>query len=359
MEYDRAVRDFTLDAQQRPDDPFAANHLLTAVLFKELYRVGALDTELYASDSFLSARQFEVDPKVREHIRQLTDRALALSEARLQANPDDIDALYARGVTKATRATTLGLMDKAWFSALRSAIGARRDHERVLELDPNYSDAKMVVGIHYYIVGSLSWTIKAAASMVGLSGSRTKGIQYLYEASRGGGEASVDATMALALFLRREQRYPEAIQLVGGLEAAYPHNFLVALEYANLLNAAGRGPEAIAAYRNLLDEARSGAYQDPRLEQVSWGLGEALRGQQDFAGAVAAYEAVGSFSRVQPELLDRANLAAGEMYDILQQRDLAIRKYQQVVAAAGETPRASLARKYLKQPYRVPKAYFR
>jgi hypothetical protein len=59
---------------------------------------------------------------------------------------------------------------------------------------------------------------------------------------------------------------------------------------------------------------------------------------------------------VQPELLDRANLAAGQMYDILQRRDLAVKKYEQVIATAGESPRANLARKYLKQPYHVPKA---
>jgi hypothetical protein len=356
MEYDKAIRDFSLDAQKRPDDPFAANHLLTAIVFKELYRIGALDTELYASNSFLSARQFEVDPAVRQHIRELTERALGLSEQRLQANPNDIDALYARGVTRATRCTTVALMDKAWLSALRSALAARRDHERVLELDPNYSDAKMVVGIDYYVVGSLSWAIKAAASMVGLSGNRSKGLEYLFEASKSGAENSVDAAITLSLFLRREQRYPEAIQLIGGLAAAYPRNFLVALEYANLLNAAGRGQEAIAAYRKLLEAGRGGVYQDPRLEQAAWGLGEALRGQQDFPGAAAAYEAVGSYSRVEPELLDRANLAAGQMYDVLQKRDQAVKKYQQVIATAGESPHASLARKYLKQPYRLPKA---
>ena len=32
-------------------------------------------------------------------------------------------------------------------------MGARHDHERVLELDPNYLDAKMVVGTHNYVIG--------------------------------------------------------------------------------------------------------------------------------------------------------------------------------------------------------------
>jgi len=30
--------------RRHPDDPFAVNHLLTAVLFRELYRMGALNT---------------------------------------------------------------------------------------------------------------------------------------------------------------------------------------------------------------------------------------------------------------------------------------------------------------------------
>jgi hypothetical protein len=349
MEYDKAIHDFELDAQQHPDDPFAANHLLTAVLFKELYRIGALDTEIYASDNFLTVRQFSVDPQVRQRIRELTDRALVLSERRLQANPNDVQALYARGATRATRSMTMGLLDKAWFSALRNAIGARHDDERVLELDPRNTDAKMALGTDFYVLGSLSWAAKVAASVVGLSGNKEKGFQYLYEAANGGGETSVDARIVLALFLRREQRYPEAITLVEGLTRDYPRSFLFALEYANLLNAAGRGPEAIAAFRRIL--AKSGQYQDPKLEQVEWGLGEALRGQNDFPGAAEAYESVGHFAHVEPDLLARANLAAGEMYDVMQERDLAIQKYRQVIAAQGDSPHAERARKYLKRPY--------
>ncbi len=355
MEYDKAIRDFEQEMQARPDDPSAANHLLTAVLFKELYRIGALDTELFANDSFLDSRHFPVDSKVRARIRELTDRALLLSEQKLRANPEDVSALYARGVTRGMRSTTMGLLDKAWFAALRNALGARRDHERVLEMDPNYADAKMVVGVHNYIIGSLSWAVKAAASIVGISGNRQKGIQYLYEAANGGGEASVDAKIALSLFLRREQRYPEAITLVAGLMTAYPRNYLVALEHANLLNAAGHGPDAVAAYRKLLVDGKDGRYQDPRLEQAAYGLGEALGGQRDFQGAAEAYESVGGFPHVDPELQGRSNLAAGQMYDMLQKRDLAVKKYQQVLTMENDTARANAARKYLKQAYTGPR----
>ncbi|MGA3213414.1 MAG: hypothetical protein ABSD20_19080 [Terriglobales bacterium] len=351
MEYDQAIHDYELVVRQYPDDPIALNHLLAAVLFKELNRIGALDTELYSGNSFLAAKQTAVDPKVRQRISDLTDQAMALSDRRLRANPNDVYALYARGITKATRATTLGPMDKAWFSGLRSALGARHDHERVLELDPGFTDAKMVVGIHNYIIGSLSWTAKVAASMVGLSGSKQKGIQYLYDAANGGQDAAVDSKIVLSLFLRREQRYQEAIALVTDLTNAYPHSYLCALEYANLMNAAGRGPEAVAAYRRLLDAGKAGAFPQSRLEVAAWGLGEALRGQHDFLGAALAYESVSSYPRAETQLKDRANLAAGQMYDLLQKRDLALKKYEQVVAAADDPVRASEARRYMKQPY--------
>ena len=53
--------------------------------------------------------------------------------------------------------------------------GARHDHERVLELDPNYLDAKLVVGTHNYVMGSLPWSVKVAVALVGLSGIEGKG----------------------------------------------------------------------------------------------------------------------------------------------------------------------------------------
>lgn len=351
MEYDRSIHEFEQVVQSHPDDPFAINHLITGVMWKELYRIGALDSELYAKDSFLTSREFPPDPKVRARLKEMMDRAQALEEKRLQENPNDVDALYARGTTKGIRSTYMGLVEKSWLGALRNALAARRDHERVLELDPNYQDAKFVVGVHQYVVGSLNWAWKAAVAVVGVSGSRTKGIQYLYQASNAGGETSVDAKIALSLFLRREQRYKEAIELVGGLLQQYQGNYLVALEHANLLNAAGHGPEAIAAYRRLL-ELGNANFPDARLEQAAWGLGEALRGQHDFKGAAEAYERVSAYTHVEPDLQDRSNLAAGEMYDVLQQRELALRKYRAVInSGGGQSQYADIARKRMKKPY--------
>ena len=206
--------------RRHPDDPFAVNHLLTATLFRELYRMGVLNTGEYANDTFISAAHRPADPKVKQQINDLVNRALQLEEKRLAANPNDVEALYARGVTRAQFATYTALIERAWFSALRNAVGARRDHERVLELSPSTVEAKLIVGAHNYVVGSLPWGVKAAASMVGLGGNKDKGLQYLKECAQGNGETSIDAQILLAVFLRREHRYDEALPIVRGLVPA-------------------------------------------------------------------------------------------------------------------------------------------
>ena len=354
MDYDGAIRDFERASAAHPDDPFAVNHLLSAVLFRELYRAGALDTSLYSNNSFLDRRQFPINPAERERIRQLTDHSLELSEARLRSNPKDVDALYARGVTRSLRATYIGLVEKSWYAALKSAWGARSDHEEVLRLDPGYTDAKAVVGIHEYISANLPFFIKVLAQLSGHGGSKQKGLSYLADAGAHGKETSVDARVMLAVFLRREQRFLDALQLVRGLNATYPRNFLLALEEANILNDAGRGPEAIAAYRKVLAAGRAGSYFDPHLGLAAWGLGESARGQRQIAAAAEAYDSVLAFPRAEPELRRKATLAAGEMYDLLQKREVALQRYNAVIAAQPDSTQAQTARKRLQQPYRLP-----
>ena len=355
LEYDKAIHEFELAQQAHPDDPFAVNHLLAGIIFKELYRIGALDTEAYAADSFLTKKLAEpLDPAVRDRVMQLSNQALSLEQTQLDKNPNDVNALYARGATRAMQSTYVGIATHAWFSALRTAVAARHDNERVLELDPKYVDAKVVLGTHLYIVGSLSWPVRVAASVTGLSGNKQKGLEDLRQATTSSHqEVATDARIVLALFLRREQNYDEALQVVNVMQNQYPRNFLMATEYAHLLNAAGRGQEAIAAYRKVLAGCRANTYNQCRIEIPAYGLGEALRGQKEYAAAAEAYELAASSGK-DADLRQRATLAAGQMYDLMQKRDTAMEKYKAVIAENSASNSADLARHYLKTAYTNP-----
>ena len=56
-------------------------------------------------------------------------------------------------------------------------------------------------------------------------------------------------------------------------------------------------------------------------------------------------------TKPEPELSQRANLAAGQMYDLLQKRDLAAKKYQAVLTIDRSDRYAASATDYLKAPY--------
>jgi tetratricopeptide (TPR) repeat protein len=352
MQYDRATAELEKNLDKHPKDPFAVNHLLTVVLMHDLYDTGAMNTGDYSNDSFIGRTPRPTDPKIKERIKELVHRAEDLEEQELRANPNDVNALYCRGVTRAQFSVYTGLVERAWFSALRNAVGARHDHEHVLELDPNYIDAKMVVGTHNYVIGRLPWSVKVAAAIAGLSGSAEKGLDYLREVAKSDGENSIDAKIILSLFLRREHQYDEAIGYMTDLSAKYPSNHLFPTEVANLERSAGRLDEAEAMYRKVWQNGREGKYRNLHYELAAWGLGELLRSKKDLSGAATAYDLVNQAPHPDPDILQKANLAAGEMYDLLDKRDLAMQKYQTVLTGNANTTPADQARRYLKEAYR-------
>src|SRR5258708_18934588 len=290
MQYDRATQAFEKILEKRPNDAFAVNHLLTTILMRDLYDTGAMNTGDYANDSFIGRAPRPTDQKIKDRIKELARRAEELEEKQLKANSKDVDALYCRGVTRAQFAVYTGLVERAWFSALRNAVGARHDHEHVLELDPNYLDAKMVVGTHNYVIGRLPWSVKMAAALAGLSGSAEKGLEYLRDVAKTDGENTVDAKVVLTLFLRREHQYDEALGYMHNLSTKYPRNHLFLTEVANLQRAAGHLGEAETAYRRVWQSGREGKYGTLHYELAAWGLGELLRGKKDTADAAAAYD---------------------------------------------------------------------
>ena len=354
VDYDAAVQDFERIMARHPNDAFALNHLLSAIQVRELYRMGAMNSGEYSNDNFIGQAHRPADPAQKERIKQLVQKAEKLEDAELARNPNNVDMLYARGVTRGQFALYTALIERAWFSALRNAVGARRDHERVLELAPQYTDAKLIVGAHNYVMGNLSLAVRMAVALVGLSGDKEKGLRYLSDDYNANGETSVDAGVVLMVFLRREHRYDEALQIARVIGPRFPRNYLLPLEEANLLRASGKSGEAQAEeqYRRVWQNGREGKYGSLHYEIAALGLGDLLRSEKKYQAAAAAYEMVGEVTGADPELLQKANLGAGEMYDQLQKRDLAVRKYEAVVATNSGNAEAEKARKRMKDAYR-------
>jgi hypothetical protein len=328
------------------------NHLLEARLFQQLHKYNALDTRLYAKQGFVTSKQVPVDAATKKQLMDLADRCMQASEKHLKSNPKDVEALYDRGVTEGMRATYLVIVEHSWFSALRYALAARHDHEEVLRLKPDYIDAKTVVGAHNFVVGSLSMPVKAMAGIAGIHGDKKKGLEMLAEAAKADGETSSDARVALALFLRREDRFQDSLDVVRSLTRDHPRNFLFALEEDNLLKDLGRNAEALARLRKLLNDCKQGKYPNAHIELAQYSLGETLRALGQLPEAQEAYQTAANTSGGDNGYRQKAFLGWGEVADLQAKRQEAQNHYRAAIALDGSTEEADAARKYLDKPYR-------
>lgn len=315
LDYDGSMQIFQRVLQAHPTDPLAVDYVLNVVIFRELYREDLLDTTLYAHEGFLTGKHLtEEDPAVKKQVEDLAGQAISLADQRVKTNANDVDALFARAMAKSLKATYIGLVERGFISGLHLALAARNDDERVLEIDPKYIDAKMVVGIHLFVVGTLPGALKLMAGIVGIHGDKTKGLAMLNECAAHGVITSVESRTALTIFLRHEARYQEAITVAQSLKAQYPRDYLFALEVANLLKDAGHGPEAIQEYRAVLSQAaKPGYYYSVHAELAWYGLAETLRGQNDKTGAMAAFREVVSLPTTGVDLKRRANDAIKDL----------------------------------------------
>ena len=354
LDYPAAVTRFERIHQAHPTDPYATAMLLDAVVFQELYRQDLLDTTFYANDGFLTGKHAtDEDPKKRDQIFALADEAVKQADARVSKNPNDVDALFARGWVRSLRCTYVAMVERGFSSGFRLANKAKDDCARVLQIDPDYVDAKLVVGVYNYVVGALPLPFKILIGFVGITGSKSKGMEMLWDDARRGPATSVEARTAIALFLRREGKYKDAIDVVRSLKKQYPRNYLFCLEEANLRKDAGEGMGAVHAYEEIIaNNSKPSYFTGARLELVYFGLGDALRGQRHYGEAASAYEKAGESNGVGPELKTRTLLAAGECHDLLDERQLALKDYQEAIAAGPNTSRADTARKRINSPYR-------
>jgi tetratricopeptide (TPR) repeat protein len=353
LDYPGAVERFQQFHVAHPGDPQATAYLLNALIFQELYRLDLLDTTFYANDGFLTGHHAtDEDPAKRDQIFALADEAVREADWRISKNPRDLDALFARAWVRSLRCAYVAMVERAFGTGFRLATKAKDDAARALQIDPDYADAKLITGVYEYVVGALPWPFKLMIGFAGITGSKSTGLAMLEDAGKRGVITSVESRTVIALFLRRESRYKQAIQVVRELKDEYPHDFLFRLEEANLRKDAGEGMGAVDAYRELFaDAAKPGYFASSKLELAYFGLGDALRGQRHYDEAAQAYEQAAGTSGVGSELKIRSLLDAGQCHDLNGQRTLATRDYQAAIDAGPNTSRAGEARKYLHTPY--------
>jgi tetratricopeptide (TPR) repeat protein len=356
LEYDQAIVDFDAAAKADPKAASPHYHVAQTLLYREMFRKGALESDLVgSSNSFLSRPKLELAADDAKRFEAEAAKAEELAQTRLHANANDVEGLYDSCVVNALRSNYDFLVRKAWKDALRGAAAARKLCSRVIEIDSSNYDARLVPAVYDYVVGSLPWYYQSLGFIAGFRGDRDRGIATLEEVAAKSKKNGADAEFLLTALYRRERLAYKAVPLVARLERRYPRNYLLGLEKAAMYSAAGEKLNALAAADQIAEKKQARA---PGYAGIPWGkIWYAKAGIQfgfrDLDGALENFrKAADSGKDLDLNSSVTARLRMGQILDLKNKHDQAVEEYKKAIAMAPDSEVARESKRYMDKPYR-------
>jgi len=365
LDYDGARRRFAEVARLFPEHPAGPQCIAATVWLQQLNQSWRLKASLYNNEAY-SGNKERIDPKLLEEFREATRRAKALSEARLRQNPSDTEALYFLGAVEGLESAFAAGVERRFMAALRSGSRSVDRHREVVKREPDYRDAELTIGLYNYIVGSLPIGVKLVAGTMGYRGSRKRGLETLERVAKEGKWARDVARVLLVDLYKREKRWNDAANVAGELSTRYPRNYLFKLQIA----------DALTEQISHTSEKRTGATSISAEQQRVFDILEDLLRDRSVSGTAGASDvihyrygetllAAGQNDRALKEFLvvalrsSEAGLAsvsrlrAAHALDLAGKRREALDEYRAVLTAPDIYNSHDLAKRGLREPYKL------
>jgi tetratricopeptide (TPR) repeat protein len=357
-DYDRALAYFQQEVKADPDSPDQHNHVAQTILYRELFRNGSLESQLVTgNNAFLRRPKVEISGEDRQAFADSIRTSLALCDAKLKRNDRDWKAWYESGVAHALRSTYFFLVEKSWSEALREASAARKAQERVLQLNPDYVDARLTLGVYQYMVASLPFYLRAVGFLNGFHGDRLGGLQQVESVARDSVSNRYDAEILLAILYRREHEPAKAIPLLQHLAGRFPGNYLFLFEQVQMYSDLGEKAAALRVLDRIktLQQSQAPGYAALPPEKIAYVSGNLYFWYRDYDLALAELQ----HASRRAEALDLNTavltwLRLGQVYDLRSDHDAAVAAYREAIRTAPNSEAAAEAKRYISAPYRRP-----
>lgn len=262
LEHDEAVASYRKALDLNPADPNTYNHIATAILFRELNRLGMLETSAFKEDNkFLDREKPQPDPQAAEKVREYLFEGRRRAETILETKRRDRMAWFALAQNYGLHANYQFMIEKSYVAALRNGQRARGFSNQLRKFYPDFIDGYLVAGVQEYVVGSLPWAIRALIALGGVRGSKQRGEEWVAMVADKGKLVRTEARMLLTLLYRRERRPLDAAGLLEGLIAEYPRNYVLRLELAAMYEDAQKFDRALEIFeqtQNLVEQNAPG-----------------------------------------------------------------------------------------------------
>lgn len=283
LDHAEALAAFREAIAAEPNHPAAYRLVAATMWINLLFRQGAVTAEDFLGQVGSSVNERPKAEDLDRGFRESLDKAIALGEERLRAaGQSDVDAHYQIGAAYAFLASYTATIEGSLMSSLSSARRSYNEHSRVLELDPSRKDAGLIVGLYRYGVSIQPLWSRLLARLAGFGGGRDLGIQLVEAAAAYPSDVQTNARFALIVVYNREERYSDALRVIGQLQQQFPRNRLLWLEAGCTAIRARRPQEARVA----LERGLSTLATDTRPRA----FGELARWRYEYGRALAALE---------------------------------------------------------------------
>ena len=358
-EYGKAYAYFKANLKSHPDDPDSYNHLAQVILYRELFRDGALESEMVSgSNPFLRNPKLAISRQAKAEFASCINHSLELTDAALDKDPRDVHAWYASGVAHGLSANYSFLVEKAWTDSLRDAAAANKANKQALALQPQFVDARLIVGLYEYVVGSLPLYMRLLGVIGGFRGDKQDGIRQLQEVAKYGTLNKYDAQIILAVIYRREHHPKLALPLLKEAANRFPGNYLLRLEQVQMYSDLGNKAAALQELATVEQLRRAGApgYSTLHAGETAYLRGNLFFWYGDFDNALTDLkQATKDAPTLNLNTAVMSWLRLGQTYDLENNHREAIKAYKEAIATAPQSAPASEASGYIDNPYRRKK----
>jgi tetratricopeptide (TPR) repeat protein len=356
LDFSTAQHGYETLTQDYPENPDYWNALASSVWLKIIYDQQKLNIESFSGPASFGTRDSKdaVNPDEEKRLRDTVAMAMAKAGTILKKNPNDVHALYALGISNATLASFESTIKRSYFAAHGKAKTARDLHQRVLNLDPTFDDARMSIGTYDYVIGVLPGFLRFLLAPFGIrSEGKEAGIRQLETAAAKGKMNSTDARMVLTVVYNREKKYDEALRLINELHAKYPRNFLFEMAKAAVYEKMKQGDQAVRVYEEVLEKVqrKQDGYDRLRAAKVYYSLGTSNVNRYQFEKAAEDFEHVVSGEDSSPNEKAGAYLWLGKIFDSRKERMKALEQYDALLKLDCDPELKEEAQRYKRRPY--------
>jgi tetratricopeptide (TPR) repeat protein len=260
---------------------------------------------------------------------------MELCEQLLEEDPENVKALYFKGVGHENLAGEAVAISKKRGAAFNHGRTAKGLHERVLELDPEFVDAQLSIAVYEFAKATLPWSIKWIAFLLGMRGNKEEALEKLQEVVEKGKYRNLDAEVVMALLHSWKGDPQQSIRIFESLARKFPSNYLIDINMAAVYDIVLKDPQSsLRVYQKLADDLDKKA---PGLfpGEVYYRIGKTQFTLNDYTPALESFKKAKEMPQGEQETSPLSSYYMGQIHQQRGETAKALAHYQRVLEYKG------------------------